>query len=190
MHERRRIRELVVAILTADAQSLFSHPVTVSDSPALPITTARGVAGALAIRVYLTGDTRVGDTREKQDPCTYLRNATLEVQCITEATQTWNHAHAVDGFTEEVEAVLAKYLSNNLNNTVQGFEYAETDVEFTGEEGEKIYALATLRYDVQFRTTAWEVHPDLAGADIDYALQEARDTPHLEPPHAVDTADV
>lgn len=190
MHERRRIRELVHQILENDAQALFKHTPTVEDSPTGPITTERGGDIGLRIRVYLTGDERVGDEREKQDPCVYLRESTLELQCVIQASALWNPVRAMDGFTEEVEAVLAKYLANNLNDSVQSFEYAGTEIEFTDYEGELIFAVASLRYEVQFRTTAWEVHPDLVGTDVAYELKDSDGVTHLDPPHAEDAVDV
>ncbi len=190
MHERRRIRELIVQILEDDEQNLFRHTVIVKDSPTGQIQTERGGDIGLRINVYLTGDTRVGEEREKQDPCTFLRESTLTVECIVQGSATWDPVTAIDGFTEEVEAVLAKYLANYLNKSVQAFEYAETEIEFSDPEGELIYAVAKLTYDVQFRTTAWEQHPDLAGTDIEYELKDGDGATHLEPPHAVDTANV
>jgi len=95
-----------------------------------------------------------------------------------------------DGFAEEIEAVLAKYVANNLNNTVQAFEYAETEIQLSDADGELVYVAIILRYDVQFRTIAWESHPDLAGTDIEYELKDGDGATHPEPPHAVDTANV
>ncbi len=190
MHERRRIRELVVQILTDDAQDIFTLTPVVEDSPAHPITTKRGGDVGLRVRVYLEGDTRVGDEREKQDPLTYLREATLGVQCVIQASQIWDWAPVLDGFCEEVEAVLSKYLANNLNNSVQVLEYAETEVTYADTDSELTYGMAAIRYDVQFRTTAWVAHPDLDGTDIEYNLQDAEGNTHPDAPHAEDTADV
>lgn len=190
MHERRRIRELVVQILTDDAQSLFKHAPIVTNSPVGPIITKRQGDIGLQIHVFLDSDVRVGEGREKQDPCVYLRESVLELQCIVQASQLWVPMIAADGFAEEVEAVLAKYVANNLNNSVQAFEYAETEVQLSDEDGELVYAAAVLKYDVQFRTTAWEVHPELEGVDIEYELKDGDGETHLDPPHAVDTADI
>ena len=168
MHERRRIRELVFNILKADAQSLLSIPAAnIFDSPSLPNVQQQDSYQDGRINVYLLGDKRVGDDREAVSTTRYLRESLLVIEIKAEKTDTYSAIVMLDGWCNEVEAVMGKYMANHLNNTVQAFEYLETEMDLDGS-GDQVYGAAAVKFEVQFRTDFHESHADFAGVDTDY----------------------
>ena len=170
MHERRRIRELVFNILKADAQSLLSIPAAnIFDSPSLPNVQQQDSYEDGRINVYLLGDKRVGDGRESVTPTRYLRESLVVVEIKAEKTDTYSAIVMLDGWCNEVEAVMGKYMANHLNDTVQSFEYLETELDLDGTS-DQVYGAAAVKFEVQFRTEFHESHPNFEGTDTDYDL--------------------
>lgn len=180
MHERRRIREEVVSILTADA----SITETVEDSPGL----ARKAEDLPRVYVYTDGDRVVGE-RESDSPARYSRETNVKIECVVEWTRApgTNPSQQLDIMAERVEAALDTAIAGHLGNSVQSFDYVRSTATFE-KDGALLMGVLTLFYRVEFRTEHAATLDDYVGADVDYH----RDAPGERPdgPHAQDVADV